>query len=98
MKNHQLPIYLNNSKFITHEDIHSHDTRNKTQMSLPIIKLDYLRRKINYRVGEVINSLSIPTILKMTTHSLSSILKNYKNNLIINEYNKISSGCYMCEK
>ena len=53
LKNNQLPIYLNNFKFITHEDIHSHHTRNKTQVSLPIMKLDYLPRKINYRVGKL---------------------------------------------
>ena len=95
LRNNQLLCTRKYLELIYHEDIHRYDTRNKIQVLLPVTRFNYLRRKIYHRVGELINSLSLSIISKFTTHSLTSILINYKTDLF-NNYNKTCSGCYAC--
>lgn len=89
------PVFLKTNKILLREDIHSHDTRSKKLIQMPLIKLNYLRRTFSYRVGEVINGLPENIISKLSTHSTQNVMCRLKKSLI-NQYKSNCSGCYVC--
>ena len=65
-------------------------------LHMPLIKLNYLRRTINYRIGEVINSLPNDVLTKIDTHSMSNLISRLKN-FFFSNYKLTCTGCYVCK-
>lgn len=93
--NNSCPKFFVKDKLLLREEIHTHDTRYKKQIHMPLIKFNYLRRTLFYRVGEVINDFPNELISKISTHSLQSIISRLKKN-VTSKYVLTCAGCYVC--
>lgn len=94
--NSTCPKFFSRNKISLREEIHSHDTRNKKLFHIPLIKFNYLRRTLFYRVGEVTNEFPKEIISKISTHHIQNIVSRLKK-CLISKYNSIiCTGCYVC--
>ena len=67
----------------------------KKMLHMPLIRLNYLRRTINYRIGEVINRLPKDIISKIETHSINDLISRTKE-FVFSTYCLTCTGCYVC--
>ena len=95
IKMDECPNYFKLLTFDLREDVHSHDTRNKQLLHMPLIRLNYLRRTIRYRIGEVVNNLPKDIISKIETHSINNLISRTKK-FVLSTYNLMCTGCYVC--
>ena len=95
--NRNLPNYFNESIFCRMNEIHSHNTRYRQNFQVPIIKHEYARNSIKYRITKIYNEF--PNIItdKIYTHSFWGF-SNYAKKYILDSYASSCEvvNCYVC--
>ena len=73
-----LPKYFDSFSIVIHCDIHNHYTININRILSTLIKQEFSKRCIRYRIRQVINNLPQNIESKLHTHSLKSLSSHVK--------------------
>ena len=92
-----LPCYLQSLDFSTIENIHHHNTRNKTAIVTYKTNLNLTRNTIKHTVPKIVNGTESNIKAKIHTHSLQGFAWYIKQNFIKNyQVNCKLENCYIC--
>ena len=99
LKNDSLPRSFNYLTLTHSYDIHHHDTRANTLLTVPLFKYSFSKQCLSYKVVNTVNKSEKCIIDKITTHSLNGF-SNYIKNLCIQNYDTEChiTNCYICNK
>ena len=97
-KNYTLPEYFRRFPYYANMNIHSHRTRNRTELRIPRVKHAFANKCIRNSFPNLINNLE-PTIKeKIDTHSLSGFTRYVKTSLL-DKYSISCQivNCFVCQ-
>ena len=97
LSHNQLPKYFSNSIFHRMNEIHTHDTRFMQNFQIPLIRHEYARNSMKYRIPKLYNSFPKIVTEKINTHSLHGF-SNYAKKFLLDSYSSscVVSNCYVC--
>lgn len=98
LENNLLPKYfLECNIFIRHSAVHSYSTRGLENYALPVIKHEFAKCSIRYKIAIFFNEMTFEFKTKIYTHSINGF-KVYVKKKIIEKYETvcIDPNCYSC--
>ena len=98
LKNDSLPRSFNYLTLTHSYDIHDHDTRANTLLTVPLFKYSSSQQCLSYKVVTTVNKSEKCIIDKITTHSLNGF-SNYIKFMYTNYNTECHiTNCYICNK
>ena len=93
----ELPNYFLHDTFITNEQIHHHNTRNRQNLVPPLCRHNFAKLRPTFSAVAIYNSLPFLVSEKIFTHSYFGFVNYYKNYLF-SQYspNCNIQNCYVC--
>ena len=97
--NKRLPNYFKDYKIQTQEEIHDHNTRNKSDVTRPLSRIHAARKCLRNHISVIIRATP-PNILNKTgTHSFQGFSKYAKDRIIENYQEEcVIENCYICNR
>ena len=88
---HKLPAYLQNLQLLTNSNIHSHNTRGKTDIHIRRVTHTFAKNSLRHNIPTLINNAPNSIKAKLITHSIHGF-SNYVKNYYI--YTRLSRTMY----
>ena len=97
--NKHLPQYFNDYKILKQQDIHTHNTRNKTDVTQPSTRIQAAKKCLRNHISVVIRATPNNILEKVNTHSYKGFVK-YTKNMLLQEYTTecTINDCYICNR
>jgi hypothetical protein len=92
-----LPHYFTSNLFIRNSQTHAYNTVHSLTYRIPIIKHEFARRNIRYRIPKTYNNCPQNILSKIDTHSLAGYV-NYIKHYYLQNYTEqcLIVNCYVC--
>ena len=91
-----LPLYHLSLNICPNAAYHSYNTRNRYNLTIPIIRHHFATKSIRHSVTTLINSLPQNISEKIHTHSLHALIAYFKNHLLGHYKPCEVLNCYIC--
>jgi len=97
LENRQLPMYFYNNLFTRKNAHHAYEVRNSQNYVIPLVKHEFTKQSIRYRIPSLFNSMNLNIKSKIYTHSMIGFKLYIKRNIIMS-YSEICNipNCYSC--
>ena len=97
--NNRLPHYFKSFKIQRQDEIHNHDTRNKTDVTRPLTRIQAAKKCLRNHISVIIRATPSNILEKTVTHSFQGFSK-YAKDRIIEEYQEecLINQCYICNR
>ena len=97
--NNKLPHYFKGYKIQTQENIHDHDTRNKSNVTRPLSRIHAARKCLRNHISVIIRATNPNVLEKTKTHSFQGFSR-YAKDRIIEQYQEecVIENCYICNR
>ena len=97
--NNKLPHYFKGYRIQTQEEIHNHDTRNKSDVTRPLSRIQAARKCLRNHISVIIRATTPNILDKTKTHSFQGFSR-YARDRIIEEYQEecVIENCYICNR
>ena len=97
--NGKLPHYFKGYKIQTQEEIHNHDTRNKSEVTRPLSRIQAARKCLRNHISVIIRATTPNVLDKTKTHSFQGFGR-YAKDRIIEQYQEecVIENCYICNR
>ncbi len=92
--NNKLPHYFKGYRIQTQEEIHNHDTRNKSDVTRPLSRIQAARKCLRNHISVIIRATTPNIIDRTKTHSFQGFSR-YARDRIIEEYQE---ECVICNR
>ena len=99
LENGMLPEYFHSGIFVKVSNVHNHLIRQSNNFHLPLIKHEFAKSTIKFKISKFFNNIDPSIKNKIYTHSFDGF-KKYVKTVIISKYptNCEITNCFICNR